>query len=169
MRQTCIAQIAKPAVMSSSLYSAKQVKKKKLKAVLKRGESGAMALRNTTPHLYFFPSRRNQSKNCRQTYDLCFHAQQPSSKATNDGWPLTLHVQSRKLARLQLFHPPHAAHSTDVTHLRHNLENSGKGEREKRKYNRTEARGQLFPKSVPGSSVPRLHIITPPPFRRRSP
>lgn len=72
MRQTCIAQIAKPAVMSSSLYSAKQrCKKIQLAAVGKRGGSGAMALCETTSTL-LFPSSKKAEQPPAPTHTLPF-------------------------------------------------------------------------------------------------
>lgn len=135
MRQTCIAQIAKPAVMSSSLYySAKQrYKKIQLAAVGKRGESGAMALRDTTcTPIFPFLLEETRATTSTNLGPLFFfpRPQQQSSKATNDGQALhSLRVAaSPKLAACVTI-PSTSAHSTDFTLLRHNLENS----REKKK------------------------------------
>lgn len=79
MRQTCIAQIAKPAVMSSSLYSAKQrCKKIQLAAVGKRGGSGAMALCDTTATL-LFPFLKTAEQPPAPTHTLFFLV--PSNQA----------------------------------------------------------------------------------------
>lgn len=171
MRQTCIAQIAKPAVMSSSLYSAKQIKKKKIQltAVEKRGESGAMALRNTLHTFISFLLDKTRAKTAANLRPLF---SRPATKQQGHKRRVAPHSPRVVPSLRATVVPPTSRRTqhTDFTRLRHNLENSGEGETE-RKGNTTEKKREdsFFLKSVPGSSVPRPHVITPLPFRCRSP